>query len=176
MSNKFFYCDACSLNKIHKLPFGENSFKVSKPLELVYSDVWGQVKISNDGYQYYVIFVDFFSKYTWFYPIKRKSDVSTLFPIFKTLVEKFFQTPSSLFSRTMGENTSVSSLIFNKMVFTTLPPLHTLRNKTEWRNVDIDTLLKPGCQFCIMPTYHSCFGLMPFKRRFTLLTDYQPKF
>ncbi|KAC9592594.1 hypothetical protein E3N88_45594 [Mikania micrantha] len=104
VSNNLFHCDACSLNKSHKLPFGENSFKVSKPLELVYSDVWGPVKISNDGYQYYVIFVDFFSKYIWLYPIKRKSDVSTLFPIFKTLVEKFFKTSLvSLFSDNGGE-------------------------------------------------------------------------
>ena len=39
MSSNFFHCDACSINKSHKLPFGENSFHVSKPLELVYSDV-----------------------------------------------------------------------------------------------------------------------------------------
>ncbi|KAD5508125.1 hypothetical protein E3N88_15828 [Mikania micrantha] len=104
MSNASFYCDACSLNKIHKQPFGENSFKVSKPLELIYSDVWGPVQTSNDGYAYYVIFVDFYSKYTWLYPIKQKSDVAILFPQFKSLVEKFFKTPLvSLFSDNGGE-------------------------------------------------------------------------
>ncbi|KAJ0852435.1 putative RNA-directed DNA polymerase [Helianthus annuus] len=99
-----FHCDACSINKSHKLPFGPNSFTVSKPLELVYSDVWGPVQTSNDGYTYYVIFVDYFSKYTWLYPMKQKSDVSILFPQFKTLVEKFFGTPLvSLFSDNGGE-------------------------------------------------------------------------
>lgn len=88
-----FHCNACSLNKSHKQPFGDNSFKVSKPLELIYSDVWGPVQTSNDGYAYYVIFEDFYSKYTWLYPIKWKSDVAILFPQFKCLVEKFFHTP-----------------------------------------------------------------------------------
>ncbi|GJT77324.1 retrovirus-related pol polyprotein from transposon TNT 1-94 [Tanacetum coccineum] len=104
MSNVLFHCDACSLNKSHKMPFGENSFKETKPLELIYSDVWGPVQTSNDGYAYYVIFVDFYSKYTWLYPIKRKPDVSILFPQFKILVEKFFHTPQvSLFSDNGGE-------------------------------------------------------------------------
>ncbi|KAD3338056.1 hypothetical protein E3N88_33577 [Mikania micrantha] len=76
MSIASFHCNACSLNKSHKQPFGDDSFKASKPLELIYSDVWGLVQISNDGYAYYIIFVDFYSKYTWLYPIKRKSDVA----------------------------------------------------------------------------------------------------
>lgn len=42
MSDVSFHCDACSMNKSRKMPFGVNSFKVSKPLELIYSDVWVQ--------------------------------------------------------------------------------------------------------------------------------------
>ena len=34
-----------------------------------------------------IIFVDHFSKYVWLYPLKLKSDVSIIFPIFKNLVE-----------------------------------------------------------------------------------------
>ncbi|KAL4586189.1 hypothetical protein LXL04_010821 [Taraxacum kok-saghyz] len=108
MSSTLFHCDACSINKSHKMPFDENSFQIFKPLELVYTDVWGPVQPSNDGYTYYVIFVDFYSKYCWFYPMKRKSDVSVLFPQFKTLVEKFFHTPLvSLFSDNGGEYTGL---------------------------------------------------------------------
>lgn len=39
MSTSSFHCDACLINKSHKLPLGSNSFTVSKPLEFVYSDV-----------------------------------------------------------------------------------------------------------------------------------------
>ncbi|GKC20788.1 retrovirus-related pol polyprotein from transposon TNT 1-94 [Tanacetum coccineum] len=77
MSRSSFHCDACSINKSHKLPFGSNSFKANKPLELMYSDVWGPVQTSNDGYKYYV---------------------------FKLLVEKNFHTPLiSLFTDNGGE-------------------------------------------------------------------------
>ena len=42
---------------------------------------------------YYVIFVDHFTKYTWLYPLKNKSDTTFIFENFKQLVEKYFQTP-----------------------------------------------------------------------------------
>ncbi|KAJ9555947.1 hypothetical protein OSB04_010561 [Centaurea solstitialis] len=75
------------------LPFGPNSFVATKPLKFIYSDVWGPIQQSIDGFTYYVVFIDYNSEYVWFYPLKRKSDVSTIFPQYKLLVEKFFQTP-----------------------------------------------------------------------------------
>uniref|UniRef100_A0A251S8E3 Putative zinc finger, CCHC-type n=1 Tax=Helianthus annuus TaxID=4232 RepID=A0A251S8E3_HELAN len=121
-----FHCDACSLNKSHKLPFGENSFIASKPLELVYTDVWGPVQTSNDGYSYYVLFVDFYSKYNWLYPIKKKSDVSILFPQFKTLVENFFRTPLvSIFSDNGGEYIGLASYFQRNGISHFTTPPHT---------------------------------------------------
>lgn len=35
-----------------------------------------------------IIFVDHFSKYVWLYPLKLKSDVFIIFPVFKNLVER----------------------------------------------------------------------------------------
>ncbi|KAL4586285.1 hypothetical protein LXL04_010921 [Taraxacum kok-saghyz] len=87
------HCPSCSINKSHKLPFGPNSFTATHPLQLLYSDVWGPVQKSIDGYTYYVIFVDYFTKYIWIYPMKHKSDVAHIFPQFKLLVEKYFQHP-----------------------------------------------------------------------------------
>ncbi|KAD3066422.1 hypothetical protein E3N88_34302 [Mikania micrantha] len=165
MSTVSFQCDACSLHKSHKMPFGSNSFKVTKPLELIYSDVWGPVQQSHDGYTYYVIFVEYHTKYTWLYPIKRKSDVSTLFPQFKTLVEIFFTTRLSLFSRTTKANTLALFPTFNNMAFPTLQHLHIPRNKMGLPNDTIVTLLKPGYLSYIMPPYRFNFGLMLFKLR-----------
>jgi transposase InsO family protein len=36
------------------------------------------------------MFVDHFTRYIWLYPMKRKSDVQTIFPKFKSLVENFY--------------------------------------------------------------------------------------
>ncbi|MFS7926745.1 putative RNA-directed DNA polymerase [Helianthus anomalus] len=70
-----FHCNSCSVNKCHKDPFGMNSFTTTKPLQLIYSDIWGPVEKSIDGFIYYVIFVDYHTKYIWLYPMKQKSDV-----------------------------------------------------------------------------------------------------
>ena len=43
-------------------------------------------------FRYYVIFVYYFTKYTWFYPIKAKYEVPTIFEHFNKLTEIFFQT------------------------------------------------------------------------------------
>lgn len=37
---------------------------------------------------YYVIFIYHYSKYVWLYPMKNKYNVSLIFPVFKSIVEK----------------------------------------------------------------------------------------
>ncbi|WVZ16395.1 hypothetical protein V8G54_009377 [Vigna mungo] len=83
-------CNSCQINKCHKLPFNESTLKSSYPLEIIFSDVWTSPVLSIDGLRYYCMFVDHFTRYIWLYPIKRKSDVQTLFPKFKSLLENFF--------------------------------------------------------------------------------------
>ncbi|KAL4576526.1 hypothetical protein LXL04_012621 [Taraxacum kok-saghyz] len=124
MSSFSFHCNSCLINKSHKQPFGPNTFHASKPLELIYSNVWGPVKQSNDGYLYYVIFVDYFSKYTWLYPLKRKSDVKSLFPQFKSLVEKYYSTPIvSIFTDNGGEYIALTTYLqANDISHFTTPP------------------------------------------------------
>lgn len=46
---------------------------------------------SYDKFKYYVIFVDHFTKYVWFYPLKKKSDTYDVFLRFRALVENFFK-------------------------------------------------------------------------------------
>ena len=83
-------CNSCSINKSHKLPFSSSCLISKAPLEIIFSDVWTSPLISVDGFKYFVIFVDHFTRYIWFYPIKTKSQVAQIFPIFKALVENRF--------------------------------------------------------------------------------------
>ena len=39
---------------------------------------------SNQGFRYYAVFVDEFSRFSWFYPMKYKSDFFSTFVTFKT--------------------------------------------------------------------------------------------
>jgi hypothetical protein len=60
----------------------------TKPLQLVHSDVWGPTPITSiNGTRYYVSFVDDFSKFTWFFPLKHKSQVLSTFIHFKSTIE-----------------------------------------------------------------------------------------
>ncbi|WKA01579.1 hypothetical protein VitviT2T_019853 [Vitis vinifera] len=86
-----FFCESCLCNKSHKLPFGVSSLRSRGPLDLVYSDVWGPSPIESiDGFRYYLIFIDYFTKYVWLFPMAYKSDVYTIFPKYKSMVEKYF--------------------------------------------------------------------------------------
>ena len=82
------HCEGCRTSKSHKLPFSIYVHKSIKPLELIHSDVWGPAPIlCHFGFSYYVIFTNDFSKYTWLFPLRRKSDVLTTFTKFKMKVE-----------------------------------------------------------------------------------------
>ena len=65
---------------MHQLPFPKSDFQASKPLELIHSNVWGPATITSvNDFQYYVIFVYEYSKFTWLYLLKFKLDVFDIF-------------------------------------------------------------------------------------------------
>jgi histone deacetylase 1/2 len=73
------------------LSLGPTGHKTSAPLELIFSDAWGPAPLfSSDGYRYFIIFVDAYTKYVWYYPLVAKSDVYSVFHQFQTLVERQF--------------------------------------------------------------------------------------
>ena len=60
-----------------------------KPLELVHSDICGPIKPSSLGKSsYFVLFIDEYSRKTWIYFLKNKSEAFDSFKRFKALVEK----------------------------------------------------------------------------------------
>jgi hypothetical protein len=62
---------------------------VSKaPLELVFSDVWGPTSSSVGRNNYYVNFIDNYSKFTWIFLLKHKSEVFAKFHIFQQHIER----------------------------------------------------------------------------------------
>ena len=89
--NKYFSCDACLTSKSHHLPYSKSIHRTHKALEIVHSDLWGPSPvISHAGNRYYVIFVDDFTRYTWLYPLKLKSNVLSVFLDFQLRVERQF--------------------------------------------------------------------------------------
>jgi histone deacetylase 1/2 len=77
--------------KSHNLPFYTSISSVFRPLELIYSDVWGPSSVvSTYGSHYYVCFLDAFTKFIWIFPLKFKSDVEPIFLQFQKYVERHF--------------------------------------------------------------------------------------
>ncbi|MCH92265.1 retrovirus-related Pol polyprotein from transposon TNT 1-94, partial [Trifolium medium] len=88
------FCAACCMGKAHRLHSPASHTTYTTPLELVYSDLWGpSPSPSKLGYNYYISFVDAYSKYTWIYLLKSKSDALLIFKQFKTMVELQFGHP-----------------------------------------------------------------------------------
>ena len=83
-----YSCNSCKSNKSPKLPFYDSTLILRAPLDIIFSDVWTCPTHFNDAFHYFVIFVDHFSCYIWFYPRKRKSEVQYTFIRFKKIVKK----------------------------------------------------------------------------------------
>jgi hypothetical protein len=75
------------------LPFSPSVSSSKGPLELVHSDLWGPSPIVfSKGYKYYVTFLDDYSRFTWIYFLKCKSDTLQAFTLFKAQVENLLNT------------------------------------------------------------------------------------
>jgi hypothetical protein len=83
-------CEACQQAKSHQLPYPMSDSTSKALLELVFSDVWGVAVESIGRNKYYVSFIDDFSKFTWIYLLKHKSEVFKRFKEFQALVESLF--------------------------------------------------------------------------------------
>ena len=89
--NRSHFCNACQLGKAHALPFPRSSSRAIEPLNLVHTDLWGPAPVlSSDGYCYYICFVDDYSRFSWIYPLRAKSEALTAFVHFKAMVENQF--------------------------------------------------------------------------------------
>eukprot|EP00253_Pinus_taeda_P005116 PITA_05116 len=83
-------CEGCILGKQHKESFpAGKSIRAKAPLEIVHSDVCGSMQVpSLGGNRYVLTFIDDYTRKTWVYMLKEKSEVFEKFRHFKTLVEK----------------------------------------------------------------------------------------
>lgn len=111
---KHFFCDACRLGKLHKLPFAKPVVRVErKPEEFMDSDVCGPMQTpSLSGAEYFVTFKDDATAFRHVYFIKHKSDVLNKFIEFeKMLVDKFGRPMKTLRADNGGEQQEVRGLL-----------------------------------------------------------------
>lgn len=82
-------CHSCLIGKHHHTLFPKSStFRMSKPLELVYVDIYGPISPPTlGGSQYFLLIVDDFSRLMWVAMLKHKSEAFSTFKKFKSLAE-----------------------------------------------------------------------------------------
>lgn len=141
-SSKFLSCSYCMINKSHKLSFSDSSIVSTRPLEYVFTDIWSSPILSIDHFKYYLLFVDHYTRYSWLYPLKQKSQVKKIFIVFKGLVENQFQNKiGTLFSDNGGEYIALDHIFKNKESLILLH-LHIRRSTTVWLRGSIVTSLR----------------------------------
>lgn len=58
----------------------------------LYKEIWGPTPIlSTEGYRYYIVFTNTFTRFTWSYPMKLESEVLTKFIYVRTFIERQFE-------------------------------------------------------------------------------------
>ena len=83
-------CRGCTLGKYTKTVFLSSDNKSEGALELIHSDLCGPMSFALlTGFEYYITFINDFSRKTWIYFLSSKKSMEVLlrFQEFKPLVE-----------------------------------------------------------------------------------------
>jgi len=80
-------CIGCKISKLKKEPFRKTlNARSPRPLELIHSDIIGPLKESRNNFKYILTFLDDFTRKSWIYLLKRKSEVPEIFENFIRMV------------------------------------------------------------------------------------------
>ena len=80
----FLSCESCELGKHHRAIFQSRvNSRSSSTFELVRSDVWGPSRVPCiKGFRYFLLVVDDFSRMTWLYLLKERSEMFSVIEFF----------------------------------------------------------------------------------------------
>ena len=82
-------CESCLEGKMTKRPFSAKGSRATKPLQLVHTDVCGPLNVqARGGYEYFVNFIDDYSRYGYLYLMQRKYETFGKFKEFQAEAEK----------------------------------------------------------------------------------------
>ena len=98
VSTENFDCVSCQLGKQPAWSFNTSESISSDIFDLIHSDVWGPSSVSNiDGSRYFVVFVDDYSRYSWIFNMKHRSELLQVYSNFAKIVETQFSKRIKIF-------------------------------------------------------------------------------
>uniref|UniRef100_A0A251T6N3 Putative zinc finger, CCHC-type n=1 Tax=Helianthus annuus TaxID=4232 RepID=A0A251T6N3_HELAN len=82
-------CEGCVSGKQARKVFpNKTKWQATKPLQLIHSDICGPMRTESiGGCRYFITFIDDYSRKTWVYFLKLKSEALSYFKLFKALSE-----------------------------------------------------------------------------------------
>jgi hypothetical protein len=81
-------CKQCQHGKQTRVEFKTKEHLTNKPLEIVHADVCGPMRTTGLKVEiYFLLFVDDFTRMTWMFLLKKKSETFIYFQIFKESTE-----------------------------------------------------------------------------------------
>ena len=87
-NSDFDFCEHCLYGKHNRMKFPSCATREKEVLYLIQSDVFGPIYVpSLEGSMYYVSFIDNFSRNTWLYFLRKKSNIFRKFKEYKATVE-----------------------------------------------------------------------------------------
>lgn len=100
-------------NLVRVIVFHLNHHQMSlkNHFDLIFIYVWGLApQLSINGFCYYIIFIDDFSRFIWLFPIKAKFDILSTFLYFKCHVKNHFNHKIKFIQLDYGGNIIVFTL------------------------------------------------------------------
>ena len=83
VSKKIFDCTSCQLGKQLVLSFNNSESISNSIFELIHSDIWEPFPVASiGGSQYFVVFIDDYSRYSWIFPMKSRSEILPIYSNF----------------------------------------------------------------------------------------------
>jgi hypothetical protein len=87
-SKNFNTCESCIKGKMTNKSFSKH-WKSSELLEVIHSDIYGPFRTkTHRGIEYFITFIDDYSRYGYIYLIRNKSEAINKFKEFKLEVDK----------------------------------------------------------------------------------------
>ncbi|GAA0157637.1 transmembrane signal receptor [Lithospermum erythrorhizon] len=95
-------CNVCHIGKQAKLPFSISDSVISEPFQLIHSDLWQSSTPSASGFKWYIVFIDAYSRYSWVYFLKSKSETSIKFHQFHQMIKNVYNASIKYFQADEG--------------------------------------------------------------------------
>ena len=82
------FCEHCVFGKLHRNKFPKAIHRTKGTLDYIHSDCWGPCRVESlGGCRFFVSIIDDYSRMTWVYMMKHKSEAFQKFKEWKILME-----------------------------------------------------------------------------------------